>query len=600
MMGLLDIATTQPCSQNNAYAISIQPHFCKKFHFGNQKGLLFSGKYFSVPEKVKQLSSIKIDVSRGRLVIRAVATFKCIERTEFTEQLGGYQNLRMGFESSSSTPMITEKLSTDEDSAEMEESEKLRRSRISKANKGKTPWNKGRKHSEETLRRIRERTKLAMQNPKVKMKLVKLGHAQSEDTKIKIGLGVRMGWERRRQKLMLQETCCCEWQNLIADASRKGLLGEEQLQWDSYAILDKQLKEEWMQSVEQRKKMPRPKGSKRAPKSEEQRRKISEAISAKWADPTYRTRVTSALAKFHGIPEGVVRKPRRKTSGDGERRRSVLRKNIDELVKLESKSNNQIQRVKLRKRKAALFKDPLASSKLDMLMNIRAKRAAAENKQAEAVARAKALISESEKAAKALEAAVEKNPLAQESLIEARMLIAEAKQLIESIEKAELSSHVNGTSSVLASFDLVAYSEDKLSDDAADRKVNGSKCLGTSPGNIDDLVPNNFAKQNKVNGERYEGLSLKSKIFDLPNGDNSLSVRSSDYDLSPEELNNMIKHPTFQRHYHSAAVNGSQKNTELPLTSRIQEQHDDDGPHKSINTTKKWVRGRLVEVLESS
>lgn len=45
--------------------------------------------------------------------------------------------------------------------------EQLRRMRISKANKGNTPWNKGRKHSPETLRKIKERTRLAMQNPKV-------------------------------------------------------------------------------------------------------------------------------------------------------------------------------------------------------------------------------------------------------------------------------------------------------------------------------------------------------------------------------------------------------------------------------------------------
>lgn len=102
---------------------------------------------------------------------------------------------------------------------------------------------------------------------------------------MKIGAGVRLGWERRRGKLMLQDTCHYEWQNLIAVAARKGLLGEEELQWDSYKILDKQLEQEWLQSVEQRKNMPRPKGSKRAPKSAEQKRKISEAIAAKWADP---------------------------------------------------------------------------------------------------------------------------------------------------------------------------------------------------------------------------------------------------------------------------------------------------------------------------
>ena len=102
---------------------------------------------------------------------------------------------------------------------------------------------------------------------------------------MKIGVGVRMGWQKRRAKLMLQETCYFEWQNLIAEASRRGYTGEEELQWDSYKILDEQLEREWLDSVEERKKMPRPKGSKRAPKSLEQRRKISEAISAKWSDP---------------------------------------------------------------------------------------------------------------------------------------------------------------------------------------------------------------------------------------------------------------------------------------------------------------------------
>lgn len=107
----------------------------------------------------------------------------------------------------------------------------------------------------------------------------------SEETRVKIGVGVRMGWQRRREKRMLQETCYFEWQNLIAEASRRGYAGEEELQWDSYKILDEQLEREWLESVEERKKMPRPKGSKRAPKSPEQRRKISEAISAKWSDP---------------------------------------------------------------------------------------------------------------------------------------------------------------------------------------------------------------------------------------------------------------------------------------------------------------------------
>lgn len=107
----------------------------------------------------------------------------------------------------------------------------------------------------------------------------------SEETRLKIGAGVRMGWQRRREKKVVQETCHYEWQNLIAEASRQGYKGEKELQWDSYQILNEELKKEWLESVEQRKKMPRTVGSRRAPKSAEQRKKISESISAKWADP---------------------------------------------------------------------------------------------------------------------------------------------------------------------------------------------------------------------------------------------------------------------------------------------------------------------------
>lgn len=94
-----------------------------------------------------------------------------------------------------------------------------------------------------------------------------------------------MGWERRRQMLVVQEICYFEWQNLIAEASRRGCVDEDELRWDSYEMLSEQLKREWMESIEQRKAMPRPKTCRWAPKSPEQRRKIAEAIAAKWADP---------------------------------------------------------------------------------------------------------------------------------------------------------------------------------------------------------------------------------------------------------------------------------------------------------------------------
>lgn len=46
--------------------------------------------------------------------------------------------------------------------------ERERRKKIGLANKGKVPWNKGRKHSAETCERIKQQTIEALKDPKVK------------------------------------------------------------------------------------------------------------------------------------------------------------------------------------------------------------------------------------------------------------------------------------------------------------------------------------------------------------------------------------------------------------------------------------------------
>ncbi|XP_022720807.1 uncharacterized protein LOC111278446 [Durio zibethinus] len=94
-----------------------------------------------------------------------------------------------------------------------------------------------------------------------------------------------------------------------------------------------------------------------------------------------------------------------------------------------------IERLRLQRRNKPLYRDPMASSKLEMLKNIRAKRVGEESKKTEAVERARLLIVEAEKAVKAPEVAAVKSPVVRASLIESRKLIAEAIQLIESIER---------------------------------------------------------------------------------------------------------------------------------------------------------------------
>ncbi|OVA11227.1 hypothetical protein BVC80_1589g2 [Macleaya cordata] len=569
-----DIATSQPSFRNHfgtsRFQALLHGTTSLKLTFGKEKRLSSAWEVsIHIPRKL----NLDMGNKRGALLIKAVATLepKCLVQSE------GQMNLPLDPDSDSQVSQYPS-----EDSSEMDEREKLRRLRISKANKGNVPWNKGRKHSAaETLRRIRERTKIAMQDPKVKMKLVKLGHAQSEETRTKIGVGVRIGWQRRREKLMVQENCCFEWQNLIAEASRRGYAGEEELQWDSYEVLDEQLKQEWLDSIEQRKLTPRPKGSKRAPKSLEQRRKISEAISAKWADPDYRERVCYALSKYHGTPEGAVRKPRRRPSGDG--MRNPVRKKASEAYNDSGSETKSRARSRLKRSRSAPYKDPLADTKLEMIRNIRAQRAAIETKKSEAMERAKLLIAEAEKAAKALEVAATKSPLALASLMETRKLIAEATRSIQAAESGQIPS-LGDKNGSYSSFELNGegnHNENETGEgneslSSPDKKeVNGKHILSNA---ISDFEFGKLALQNLLNSEEPVEMSSKdhsSAQLELNRLNYQLDPKYEQVDpLEPEEA---IKY---------------QRTTQVSQSEKAESE--------SSNTTikKKWIRGRLVEVVE--
>ncbi|KDP40621.1 hypothetical protein JCGZ_24620 [Jatropha curcas] len=577
-MPLLDIATAQASLQNHLSPLRAKSLIhCKvlssPFIFGDEKRSIPAWKPFYFPKKLNAYE-------RSKLHIKAVATLepKCLVKKEDGNRNNGNAQLDVNSDAS-----IVQIKSSDADSIELDEKERLRRMRISKANRGSTPWNKGRKHSPETIQRIRERTKLAMQNPKIKMKLASLGHAQSEETRKKIAVGVRTRWKKRHEKMAVQETCYFEWQNLIAEASRTGFVGEEELQWDSYNILSKKLEAEWVETVEQRRTMPRPKGSKRAPKSPEQRRKIAEAIAAKWADPEYRERVCSALAKYHGINDGAERKPRRRPSIQSRKQaptkiRTSVMNNFSG-----SDTVRTIQRPK-RTRETPLYKDPLASSKLEMIKNIRAQRAAAETKKTEAVKRARLLIAEAEKAAKALEVAATKSPLARASLMETRNLIAEAIQSIESIDTGHITSSKNEIDASLAPAELAGQVEEERdtgngrSSQAELKQVNGTKVLASSKD--EDL---NFINLHDILNSENELLSTSSGGYSLPSINLESLIEQSD---TPKQICRLEP---------NGNLNPEMK--PLPNGSKV-ELAKGNSSFKSVTSTKKWVRGRLIEVTE--
>ncbi|PIA50484.1 hypothetical protein AQUCO_01300901v1 [Aquilegia coerulea] len=423
----------------------------------------------------------------------------------------------------------------------------------------------------------------------VKMKLVNLGHAQTEETRKKIGVGVRMGWKRRRAKLLVQETCCFEWQNLIAEASRKGYGDEEELQWDSFEMLNKQLEQEWLESIEQRKSMPRPKGNRRAPKSPEQRRKISEAISAKWNDPEYRERVCSALEKYHGTPVGTQKqRPRRNPSENSESPRSPVKRKVKDDSGFERNSQARSRP----KRRAPKYKDPLADSKLEMIKNIRAQRMAMETKKIEAVKRARLLITEAEKAAKTLEEAALTSPLARASLIETRKLIAEATRSIEAVETGQITS-----------FEKDSYSSSKFNG-----QVN--RFGEETDGGNGDGIPPNMKEPNGIHvpflqNNGVEDLDLgKTSVQDLINHEHHEQTRNNGNSSSPFQANILINQIGLKDlQLSQLEANGAIRNkrAEVPNGEKTVLSLNGAGQTSGItNPTKKWVCGRLVEVSDST
>ncbi|KAF3773488.1 hypothetical protein EJ110_NYTH55211 [Nymphaea thermarum] len=139
-----------------------------------------------------------------------------------------------------------------------------RRRKISEANKGKIPWNKGKLHSNvtmstllphvETRELIKRRTLEALRDPKVRKKMVECPRSHSEQSKARIGFALKRAWKRRLKRMSMQQQCCLEWQGIIAEAAKIGGIEQEELEWDSY---DKQqleiLQAELQEKAEQEK-----------------------------------------------------------------------------------------------------------------------------------------------------------------------------------------------------------------------------------------------------------------------------------------------------------------------------------------------------------
>ncbi|KAI3814882.1 hypothetical protein L1987_14529 [Smallanthus sonchifolius] len=292
--------------------------------------------------------------------------------------------------------------------------------------------------------------------------------------------------------------CHREWLDLIAEASRKGLCGEEELQWDSYEIINQQLGKEFREGIESRKKKRGSGPGVRAPKTLEQRKKISEAIAAKWADPAYRHRVYSGIAKHHG-KNAEARDPEWGTKKKEPKKVKLVRRDRFSNIKIKSQPSKSKTGSGPVKAPQARFKDPQARYKLEMIKSIRAQRAVSDPKIIEAILRANILIGEAQRAAEALEAVAAKSPMAESSLIETRKLIAEAMSYIKSIEMGNTGSSRAGS--------------DKEEIVEGVKEIARGRVNGTPSAEIAKLGDVGLKANANVNGTAHVDLSASSSLM---------------------------------------------------------------------------------------
>ena len=121
--------------------------------------------------------------------------------------------------------LSTEATSDGEDGMSVSEKEMLRREKISKANRGKVPWNKGRNMSEEMKAKISQRTYEAMQRPEVKARMKKANQNRAPHSE-EVRKRIREVLRERAQKARI---VIAEQSNLILKSMSVSDLEEERL-----------------------------------------------------------------------------------------------------------------------------------------------------------------------------------------------------------------------------------------------------------------------------------------------------------------------------------------------------------------------------------
>jgi len=192
------------------------------------------------------------------------------------------------------------------------------------------------------------------------------------------------------------------------------------------------------------------------------------------------------------------------------------------------------------------------------------------------------LIEKAEKAAKALEVAAMRSPLAQASLLETRKLIAEAVQSIETIKNRQLKSQADASP---GNQNFVEENAEALTD-----------CL-----NQDQERVNGVASPQSEGGYHQDFNLYKSMMLDDMDMDYQLPTNLIGYELPKLDLKGVTEKAGLEKvnYHHHPIPNGAVRLNGICSPDRATLQnHQEQMPVTAEAVTKKWVRGRLVEVAE--
>nr|XP_043624423.1 uncharacterized protein LOC122595995 [Erigeron canadensis] len=183
-------------------------------------------------------------VSPGLVFVRPFSRMKLCRAFYWgthSEETSSLSELRHQFNSSYLESEQSNNEAHFEKRSDRDKNEMQRRQKIGLSNKGRVPWNKGKKHTAETRELISRRTKEALKDPKVRKKMSECPRTLSDQTKAKIRITITRQWRERLKLKRSREKFISKWAESIAEAAKKGGYGQQELEWDSYEKIERQI-----------------------------------------------------------------------------------------------------------------------------------------------------------------------------------------------------------------------------------------------------------------------------------------------------------------------------------------------------------------------